>query len=114
MSQPLGILIVGSGKIALANHLPGVALSGKAKVVALCDSNSATLAEASKETGITKTYSDYTEALRDPAVDAVIIATPNIPHPPVVFAASELKKHILSEKPLALDVATATRMYHAA
>lgn len=113
MPTSLGVLIIGSGKIALANHLPGVALSGQAKVVALCDTSEATLAEASKQTGITKTYTDYEKALRDPAVDAVIVATPNIFHPPIVMAAASLKKHVLSEKPLALEAETARKMHQA-
>src|SRR5262245_29428596 len=112
--RDVGILVVGSGKIALANHLPGVEMSGRARVVALCDSNPATLEEASKQTGITRTYADWEQALKDPQVDAVIIATPNITHPPVVLAAAALKKHVLSEKPLALDAATANQMYKAA
>jgi predicted dehydrogenase len=113
MAQPIGVLIVGTGKIALANHLPGVALSGKAKVVALCDSNPAVLAEAAAQTGVTKTFSDFEQAIRDPQVDAVIIATPNVFHPPAVFAAATAKKHVLCEKPLALDAATALKMYRA-
>lgn len=110
MSQ-LGILIIGTGKIALANHLPGIALSGKAKVVALCDSSEAALLDASKQTGITKVYTDFEKALDDPAVDACVIATPNIVHPPAVMAAAKRKKHILCEKPIALEAKTAAEMY---
>jgi predicted dehydrogenase len=111
--REIGILIVGSGKIALANHLPGVAMSGRAKVVALCDSNAATLDEASKQTGITRTYADWQQALKDPLVDAVIIATPNVFHPPIVIAAAAAKKHVLCEKPLALELKSAVEMYQA-
>ena len=35
----IGVAIIGSGGIALANHLPGFALCPDTKVVALCDSN---------------------------------------------------------------------------
>lgn len=111
---PLGILIVGTGNIAMANHLPGIALSGKAKVVALCDSDPRVLEGASRQTGVARIYSDFEEALKDPQVDAVIIATPNIVHPPAVLAAAKLNKHVMSEKPLALDAKTAIAMYHAA
>ena len=55
MNRHLGICIVGAGKIALANHLPGIALSGRAKVVALCDSDATALASAAKDTGVTRT-----------------------------------------------------------
>src|SRR4051812_5293756 len=108
--RQLGVLIIGTGKIALANHIPGIALSSKAKVVALCDNDPKMLESAARETGISRTYSDFSEAIRDPQVDAVVIATPNINHPPVVLACAEAKKHVLCEKPLALDVTTANQM----
>jgi predicted dehydrogenase len=111
---PLGILIIGTGRIAMANHLPGIALSGSARVVALCDSDPRVLEEASRQTGITRLHRDFQQALEDPQVDAVIIATPNIVHPPAVLAAARLKKHVMSEKPLALDGKTAREMYRAA
>lgn len=110
----LGILIIGSGKIALANHLPGIAMDGRAKVVALCDTNPEALESASRETGVTRTYTDFEQALDDPKVDACIIATPNINHPPAVFAAAKRKKHVLCEKPLALDAETAVKMFRTA
>ncbi|HEY7090142.1 MAG TPA: Gfo/Idh/MocA family oxidoreductase [Tepidisphaeraceae bacterium] len=111
--RPLGILIIGTGKIALANHIPGIALSGKAKLVALCDSDPAALESAARETGIIKTYQDFNEAIVDPQVDAVVIATPNIVHPPAVLACAAAKKHVLCEKPLALDGGTAKKMLDA-
>lgn len=111
--KPLGVLIIGAGKIALANHLPGIALTD-AKVVALCDSDQAVVESASKQTGIDRTYGDYERAVTDPDVDAVIIATPNVAHPPMVLACAAAGKHVLCEKPLALDVAMAARMLHAA
>lgn len=112
--RPLGILIIGTGKIALANHLPGLKMSGKARVVALCDSDAAALSAAAQQTGVSKTYTDFEKALADPEVDACVIATPNFVHPPAVFAAAKLKKHALCEKPIALEAATAWKMVHVA
>jgi predicted dehydrogenase len=112
--KPLGILIIGTGKVSLANHVPGIAMTGRAKVVALCDANETALAAASRQTGISKTFTDFNQAIADDAVDAVVIATPNITHPPMVLAAAAAKKHVLCEKPLALDVATTAQMHDAA
>jgi predicted dehydrogenase len=109
----LGIAIIGTGKIALANHLPGVALSRRAKVVALCDSNPQTLAAAAQQTGISRAYADYRQAVDDPQVHAVVVATPNHVHPDVVLACARAKKHVLCEKPLALDARGAIDMLHA-
>jgi predicted dehydrogenase len=110
----LGIAIIGTGKIALANHLPGIALSKRARVVALCDSNPAVLEAAAKQTGITRIYADYRDAISNPQVQAVVAATPNFVHPHIVLACAEAKKHVLCEKPLALEVEAAADMWTAA
>ena len=46
-------------------------------------------------------------------VDAVIVATPNRNHPEGVLAAAAAGKHVLCEKPLAIDVASARKMVDA-
>ncbi len=110
----VGVAIIGAGQITLANHLPGLALSPQARLVALCDANRAVLDAASKQTGVTALFSDYHELLKDPDVDAVIVATPNFLHAPIVLAALAAGKHVLCEKPLALEYASALEMYYAA
>lgn len=103
--------IIGAGSIALANHLPGLALTQRAKVVALCDSDPATLQKASQATGVAAVYADYSKVIAHEGVDAVIVATPNFLHAPIVLAAVSAGKHVLCEKPLALDFTTAKQMY---
>src|SRR3954468_408952 len=112
--QQVGVAIIGAGKIALANHLPGLALAPQAKVVAVCDSNPRTLEQASQTTGVSAAFLDYHDAIGHPQVDAVIVATPNFLHPPIVLDAVAAKKHVLCEKPLALNYHDALAMYHAA
>ncbi len=111
--MPIGVAIIGAGKIALANHLPGLKLHPEAKVVAVCDSNPEAVASAKKETGA-EGYTDFYQAIADPEVDAVIIATPNFVHPPAAIAAAHAHKHILCEKPLALNYKDALSMLRAA
>jgi predicted dehydrogenase len=111
----IGIAMIGCGGIALANHLPGFALcKDHAKVVALCDSNPEVLARAAKDSGITTTFTDYKQALAHKGVDAVVIATPNFSHAPIALAAIEAGKHVLCEKPLAMDYAESLKMLRAA
>src|SRR5882724_844665 len=110
----IGIGIIGSGGIALANHLPGFALCPDTKVVALCDSNPKVLQEASIKTGITATYSDYNEANKRSDVNAVVIATPNAFPAPIAFAAIAAGKHVLCEKPIAMNLPDAMKMARAA
>src|SRR5688572_18635892 len=110
----IGVAIIGSGGIALQNHLPGFALCPDTKVVALCDSNPATLEKASQATGIKTTSCDWQEIVKRDDVHAVVIATPNAFHAPIAIAAAQVGKHILCEKPIAMDLAEARRMLDAA
>lgn len=113
MSQ-IGVALIGSGGIALANHIPGIALCPEARLVALCDSNPATLEKASLATGVKNIFANYEDVLKREDVHAVIVATPNFVHAPIVLAAAAAGKHILCEKPLAMNLAEAVTMYRAA
>jgi predicted dehydrogenase len=108
--KQIGVAIIGCGSIVLANHVPGLKLAPRARLVALCDSDPATLERASRETGVTATDADYAKTVARDEVDAVIVATPNFLHPPIVLAALAAGKHVMCEKPLALDFAAAKQM----
>jgi predicted dehydrogenase len=111
----IGVALIGTGAIALANHVPGLRYCAhEVKLVSLCDSDAAALARASASTGVTRAFEDWRHVIDDPAVDAVIIATPNFTHAPIALAAVAAGKHVLCEKPLALDASSAMQMYDAA
>src|SRR5205807_6917348 len=110
----IGVAMIGTGKIALANHLPGFALCPDTKVVALCDSNRATLEKASAQSGIKAIYTEYQEPLKRDDVHAVVIATPNFLHAPIALAAIAAGKHVMCEKPIAMDLPEARKMQAAA
>ena len=112
--MPIKVALIGTGKIAVANHIPGIGFCRDAAVVALSDPNPAALAEASAVTGVTRTYADPFALLKDAPVDAVIVATPNRFHRELVVAAADSGRHVLCEKPLALSVAEANEMVAAA
>lgn len=112
--KPLGVAIIGCGGISLQNHLPGLALCPDVKVTALCDNNPANLETARAQTGVAVTSTDYHDIVQRDDVHAVIIATPNITHPPIAHAAMAAGKHVMSEKPLALNYADAKAMAEAA
>jgi predicted dehydrogenase len=59
-------------------------------------------------------YSDWREAVEDPNLDAVDICLPSSLHAPVAIAALQAGKHVLVEKPMALDAASADAMLEAA
>jgi predicted dehydrogenase len=112
--KKIGVAMIGCGGIALQNHLPGFALCPEAQVVALCDTSPAVLERAKTQTAISAAFSDYQEALKHPAVDAVVIATPNFTHAPISLAAVKAGKHVLCEKPIAMNLAEAKQMLAAA
>ena len=110
----LNIAIIGCGSIALQNHLPGLALCTDVKVVALCDSDAAVLEKARQQTGVKITATRHEEIVKRDDVHAVIIATPNFTHPPIALDAIAHGKHVLCEKPIALNHAEARSMVVAA
>jgi predicted dehydrogenase len=112
MSVRVGL--IGTGKIALANHLPGFRLCRDTEVTALCDPNASALEDAARVSGIRATWTDPFAMLREAAVDAVVIATPNRFHCDLAVAAAQSGRHVLCEKPLALTVAEAEDMLNAA
>lgn len=112
--EKIGIAIIGCGGITLQNHLPGLSLCPQTRIAALCDSDPATLQRASQQCGVTNCYTDYHEVLKRDDVNAVIIATPNVLHAPIALAAIQSGKHVLSEKPIAMNSIEAMGMYRAA
>jgi predicted dehydrogenase len=112
--MPIRVALIGTGNIALANHLPGIRLARDAEVTALCDPNEAALAAAAATSGVSKTWTDPLALIREATVDAVIVATPNRVHRDLVVAAARSGRHVLCEKPLALTVDQAEAMLAAA
>lgn len=51
----------------------------------------------------------YEEVLRDPDIDAVVLATPHSMHTEQIVAAAQAGKHVFCEKPLGLDAQSAER-----
>src|ERR1700677_3550510 len=108
--KQIGIGIVGCGGIVLQNHLPGLALCPEARVVALCDTNPAVLQKASQQTGIKAVFAKFEDLIARTDVNAVIIATPNVFHAPIALAAIAAGKHVLCEKPIAMNHAESVAM----
>ena len=101
VQSPVRIGIIGGGGIANA-HLKGYAqIPDRVTITAIADASEETLARRVEETGATG-YSDFTEMVKDPNVDAVDICLPHHLHTPAIIAAAEAGKHILCEKPLCL------------
>ena len=97
------VALIGTGAVALQNHIPGIRTHPDGEVAALCDSNHEALVRASRATGIADTSTDYAAIVARDDIDAVVITTPNDLHGPIAMAAIAAGKHVLCEKPLGID-----------
>jgi predicted dehydrogenase len=104
MSASLKVGVIGVGGIA-ASHMPGWAASRDAQVVAGADLNSEVLAAWGKTNGVKTLYEKPLDLIADPDIDIVDICTPSAYHAPLTIAALDAGKHVLCEKPLAINPA---------
>ena len=93
-----GIIGLGVGE----RHIPGYEADPRCRVVALCDSDPARLAEVGARHPGRKLTGDAMEILNDPSIDVVSIASFDNFHCEQVLAAIANGKHIFVEKPLCL------------
>lgn len=104
MNSKIGVCIIGSGRAGMIHGRNFARRVNRGQLVALVDAHAQTLAAAQKELEIEKGYGDFRDALADPRVDAVVVVTPTALHREVVLAAAKAGKHVLCEKPMAMDV----------
>ena len=84
------------------------------QVVAFCRRDPDALAEMQRKWDVPHGFTDYTDLIAHPEVDAVSIVTPVDTHMPISLAAFEAGKHVLFEKPLALSSDDCLTMWRAA
>jgi predicted dehydrogenase len=110
MGDRVRIGLVGTG-FGTRVHLPGfAALGGDVEVTAVCSARRARAADIADRLGIPLATDDYRELVASPYVDLVDICTPPDSHRDIAIAAIEAGKHVLCEKPMALDTAQAQEM----
>jgi predicted dehydrogenase len=100
----IGVCVIGSGRAGMIHARNFNHRVARARLAALVDPHAPTLQAACTELEQNTGYSDYRQALADPAVDAVVVVTPTALHHEVVLAAAAAGKHVLCEKPMAMDV----------
>ena len=108
MSKPVGIALIGMGWWGkkMLNVLS--AAPEDIHVVRAVEPNLETARAICAEKGVPLS-SDYADALADPAVEAVVLATPHALHGEQIERAVAADKHVFCEKPLALTKAGAER-----
>ena len=109
MSVKWGVL--GTANIARGCTIPGMIKAGNCELYAIAG-RSEEKAEAYKnEFGFAKAYVGYDKLLEDPDVQAVYIPLPNNLHKEWVIKALKAGKHVLCEKPLALNADEVREMF---
>lgn len=107
--------IIGCGGIANNKHMPAYrALSGEAEMVAFCDIIKERAEKANTEYGggKGKVFTDYKLLLKED-IDAVCVCTPNISHSVITVDALKSGKHVMCEKPMAINYKEALQMVKA-
>ena len=116
MSEKLRIGIIGCGGIANGKHLPALKTLPDVEMVYFCDIILERAEKAAKEYGTpdAKVCTDYKELLEDKTIDVVHVLTPNRSHSFITVDALEAGKHVMCEKPMAINAAEAKKMVDAA
>ena len=104
--------ILGCGTIGDV-HARAINAEPTAELVAVCDADSARAESYAEKYGV-KAYTDYTELLENPEIDAISICTPSGMHAEQSIKALKAHKHVLVEKPMALTAQDAKAVCNAA
>lgn len=104
MGKPIRVCLVGAGRVAnvhansLVNHVPSGSL------VAVVDNNQEALHSLAEQYEISKRFQSLDQALNEAEFEAVVITTPTFSHTELAVSAASAGKHILLEKPMALNL----------
>ncbi|MBE6570361.1 MAG: Gfo/Idh/MocA family oxidoreductase [Ruminococcaceae bacterium] len=114
--EKLRVGIIGCGGIANGKHMPSLAKIKEVEMVAFCDIivSKAEAAKAKYGTPDAAVYEDYKKLLEDKTIDVVHVCTPNRAHSFITVDALDAGKHVMCEKPMAINSAEAKKMLDAA
>ena len=116
MSKVIKVGIIGCGGIANGKHMPSLKKVKDCEMVAFCDIVEERAEKAAKQFGTedAKVFTNYKELLKLTDIDVVHVCTPNRSHSFITVDALEAGKHVLCEKPMAINSAEAKKMLDAA
>jgi len=111
--KKIGYAVIGLGRIA-DNFMRGVLLTGNSAITGLVSGHrekaDRIAAKYNVPQGSIYSYQNFDEIAKNPAIDAVYVALPNSMHAEYTIRAAKAGKHVLCEKPMALNVAEAESM----
>lgn len=105
--------LIGCGDIARKRVAPALRDTEGSELIAISRAQANLAASFAKDFGATRWYAEWRDLLNDDEIDAVYIATPVHVHAVQAIAAAEAGKHVLCEKPMAMNVEECDRMIEA-
>ena len=113
----IGFAVLSLGRLSLEEILPALAQCKHARLTALVSGTPEKLAAVGAQYGVSAehfySYDDFDRIADDPDVQIVYVVAPNALHEGFVRRAAAAGKHVLCEKPMAVDVASAQAMIEA-
>jgi D-xylose 1-dehydrogenase (NADP+, D-xylono-1,5-lactone-forming) len=113
MPSRLGWGLLGTARIN-RSLIPAIRAGARSDLVAVASRDQARADEYAREWEIPRAYGTYEALLADPAVHVVYVPLPNHLHVDWTVAAARAGKHVLCEKPIALDPQSVDRIAEAA
>ena len=113
MSDRIRVGVIGAGAIGKIHidsyrEIPGV------EVAAIAEKGVARAKERAKVVGVEAFTGNWRKLIADRSIDAIDVCTPNCLHAPMTVAALKAGKHVICEKPMAMNVGEAKQMVAAA
>lgn len=108
--RSIGWALIGASTIAREHMRAAIDADRRSRSVAVLSQSLDRAREFAQQNELASAYDDLDELLADPNVDVVYVSTRNDLHKEQVLAAAAAGKHILCEKPLALNLAGAVEM----
>ncbi|MEZ4498656.1 MAG: Gfo/Idh/MocA family oxidoreductase [Thermomicrobiales bacterium] len=103
-TRTIRVGVIGTG-FGASVHLPALQKIPFVEVAGICSRKPERVLMIAAQHGIRKTSTDYREFVRDPDIDAIVVASPPNLHHAMAIAAIEAGKHVLCEKPLSRTLA---------
>ncbi len=110
----ISIALIGAGRAGMIHARNFAGSVPYAEMVAVADPMEEAASAAAAELGGCRYVTDYRELLKDDSIDAVVIATPTKYHCEIALGAANVGKHVLCEKPMAMNVEECEQMERAA
>jgi predicted dehydrogenase len=113
LSEPVKWGVLGVAKIATEKVIPAMQRGALCRIEAIASRDGARAQTAAKQLQIPRAYGSYEELLADPDIEAIYNPLPNELHVPWTEKALAAGKHVLCEKPIALNAEEAQRLVEA-